>query len=92
MMLEAVKKGVKIAQNKRNKLHMLTALLKLRQVCTHPSMIEEFQCTGMPSAKFDILKEKIDELMNDNHKVVVFSQFTKMLDIIQEWLKQLLWI
>lgn len=84
--LDVAKKGVQVAKNKRNKLNMLTALLKLRQVCTHPGLVEEFKGLGIESAKFEMLKEKCVALLEEGHKVVVFSQFTSMLDIIQEWM------
>jgi SNF2 family DNA or RNA helicase len=86
--LDATKKGIKSASGKKEKLSILTAILKLRQMCTHPSLIKEFKDSGFESAKFELLKEKIQELVEENHKVVVFSQFTGMLDIAEKWLKQ----
>ncbi len=86
--LDVAKKGVSTTGNKRDRLNMLTALLKLRQVCTHPGIVEEFKGLGIESAKFNMLKEKSLELIDEGHKVVVFSQFTSMLDIIEEWLDQ----
>ncbi|RAP30271.1 hypothetical protein DID78_02720 [Candidatus Marinamargulisbacteria bacterium SCGC AG-343-D04] len=86
--LDAVKKGVQQSKKTNNKLHMLTALLKLRQVCTHPSLITDLKDMNIPSAKFDILTEKCSELYKENHKVVLFSQFTSMLDIIETWTKK----
>ena len=83
--LDATKKGIEASKNQRNKLPMLTALLKLRQVCTHPGMIEGIRDLGVPSAKFDVIKSKCLELMDEGHKVVLFSQFTSMLDIIETW-------
>ena len=84
--LDATKKGILKAKQSKNKLHMLTALLKLRQACTHPELIEECKGSGIGSAKFDLLKDKCSELIQENHKVVIFSQFTSMLDIIQDWI------
>ena len=86
--VDAAKKGFKAPGNKRNKLNMLTALLKLRQVCTHPNLIEEFKDLGVESAKFEMLKDKCSQLIDEGHKVVVFSQFTSMLDIIQKWVTE----
>ena len=83
--LDATKKGIQKSKQTKNKLHMLTALLKLRQVCTHPELIEECKGSNIESAKFNLLKEKCEELISENHKVVIFSQFTQMLDIIQKW-------
>ncbi len=86
--LAATKQGILQSKQQKNKLHMLTALLKLRQVCTHPELIEECKGSGVGSAKFDIIKEKCRALIDENHKVVLFSQFTSMLDIIQRWLME----
>ncbi|MBI59923.1 hypothetical protein CL657_01740 [bacterium] len=83
--LDVAKKGVTTTGNKRDRLNMLTALLKLRQVCTHPGIVEEFKGLGIESAKFNMLKEKTLELIDEGHKVVVFSQFTSMLDLIADW-------
>ncbi len=86
--LDATRKGISSASGKKNKLGILAALLKLRQVCIHPGLLKEVNSQAIPSAKFEIVKEKIIELMNENHKVVMFSQFTGMLDIIQKWVMQ----
>ena len=42
----------------------------------------------MPSSKFDLVKEKVTELISEGHKIVFFSQFTGMLNIFETWLKQ----
>ena len=84
--LDATKKGILSTTGKRNRLGILAALLKLRQVCIHPGLLREVNSHAIPSAKFELVKEKIIELMDEGHKVVMFSQFTKMLDIIQEWI------
>lgn len=86
--LDATKKGIQTSQGKKDRLHVLTSILKLRQVCTHPGLLKEFKDSNFESAKFELLKEKITELVEENHKVVVFSQFTGMLDIAQKWLEQ----
>ena len=86
--LDATKKGILSPSGKKNKLGILAALLKLRQVCIHPGLLKEMNSQSIPSAKFEIVKEKIIELMNENHKVVMFSQFTGMLDMIEKWVQQ----
>lgn len=87
--LEAVKRGIKNTQGKRERLHVLTSLLKLRQVCTHPGLIAELNTPDMESAKCDLAKEKIEELVDEGHKIVLFSQFTGVLDLLQDWAKKL---
>jgi len=86
--LDAAKKGIKAMDGKRDKLNILAALLKLRQVCIHPGLLKEFKDQDYPSSKMEILKEKLLEVTDEGHKVVVFSQFTGMLDFIQNWLEQ----
>ena len=62
----------------------LDALLKLRQVCCHPALMDE-EASGS-SAKFDHFKEMMRTLFQEGHRVLVFSQFTSMLALIEEWL------
>ncbi len=85
--LTATRKGIREG-GKQNKLNMLTALLKLRQVCIHPGLLKEFEGSNIPSSKFELVKEKLTELVAEKHKIVIFTQFTKMLDIMQKWLKK----
>ncbi|NQY74717.1 MAG: DEAD/DEAH box helicase [Candidatus Margulisbacteria bacterium] len=87
--LNAAKKGIKNSHGKTERLNILTALLKLRQVCLHPGLIQEFKGQALTSAKFELAKEKLLELMAENHKCVVFTQFTGMLDILEEWTEDL---
>jgi len=83
--LDAAKRGIRTSTGKISKLNVLTSLLKLRQVCSHPSLLEELAHLNADSAKYDIAIEKISELVDEGHKVVVFSQFTKMLDLFEKW-------
>jgi len=68
--------------------HLLTTLLKLRQICLHPGIITDLGRPDFPSAKFDLMTEKLSELTQEGHKAVVFSQFTKMLDVMEKWAKE----
>jgi len=83
--LDAAKKGIKNTKGKQERLNIFTALLKLRQVCIHPQLIKEVGATDIESTKFELAKEKINELIDEGHKIVMFSQFTEMLDIISKW-------
>lgn len=84
--LKTVKQGIRTQDGKSNYLNMLSALLKLRQVCIHPGLLSEFNQRNIESAKFDLGKEYIRDILAEGHKLVVFSQFAKMLDFIQDWL------
>ncbi len=68
--------------------HLLTTLLKLRQICLHPGIIESLGRPDFPSAKFDVMTDKLLEVTQEGHKAVVFSQFTKMLDVMEKWAKE----
>jgi len=66
----------------KSKLAVLQGIMKLKQVCSSPMLLPaEEQCTAY-SVKTEML---LDELANlGNHKVLVFSQFTKMLNLLAE--------
>lgn len=86
--LDAAKKGIKNVKGKQERLNIFTALLKLRQVCIHPQLLKEVGATDIESSKFELAKEKISELIDEGHKIVMFSQFTEMLDIMGDWTKK----
>ena len=63
---------------------MLEGLLYLRQICCHPAILKR-SCDE--SGKFEIFKINITELINNKKKVVVFSSFTSVLEIMELWIK-----
>jgi SNF2 family DNA or RNA helicase len=65
----------------------LGALLRLRQAACHPGLLDPDR-RDESSAKVDFLLEKLGELKDEGHKVLVFSQFTKLLDLLRPKLKQ----
>jgi SNF2 family DNA or RNA helicase len=66
----------------KNSLHVLQGLMKLRQICNSPALLSDEQFYGDESAKLTVLMEQIQSL-KDNHKVLVFSQFVGMLDLVK---------
>ncbi|WP_291319465.1 DEAD/DEAH box helicase [Desulfonatronospira sp.] len=77
-------KGISASQ-----MSILDALLKLRQICCHPRLLR----LNMPglnnniaSGKFEAFKDLTTNIIEDGHKVLVFSQFVQMLHIIRSWL------
>ncbi|HEU0120622.1 MAG TPA: SNF2-related protein [Bryobacteraceae bacterium] len=65
----------------KSKLHVLEALLRLRQVACHPQLVQE---SAKPvSAKFDILVDQLTEIAEEGHKALVFSQFTSLLGLLK---------
>ncbi len=69
---------------KKSYMHILAALTKLRQVCNHPNLIlKEENYKKYNSEKLNIFNNLVDEIISENRKVLVFSQFTSMLDILE---------
>jgi hypothetical protein len=64
----------------------LAALTRLRQVCISPEILGKETRSGAP--KMDYLKEQLRELRDEGHAVLVFSQFTRALDLLQAVLAQ----
>ncbi|MBQ3427110.1 MAG: DEAD/DEAH box helicase [Clostridia bacterium] len=73
-----------------NRMLILTMLLRLRQICCHPSL---FTGSGNAdnkgeSGKLDLLMELITSGTSSGHRILVFSQFRSMLDIIARVIEQ----
>ena len=71
----------------RSKIEVLEALLRLRQAACHPGLINP-DVSSEPSAKLEMLLPSIAEVVEEGHKVLVFSQFTSFLAIVRERLDQ----
>jgi SNF2 family DNA or RNA helicase len=69
----------------RNRIAVLAALTRLRQICCHPALAGGADTLG--SGKFDALWEILEPLLAENQKVLVFSQFVRCLDLIEAELK-----
>jgi SNF2 family DNA or RNA helicase len=69
----------------KSKIHVLEALLRLRQAACHPALLNE-NSEDESSAKLDVLTWHLEELLSEGHKVLVFSQFTSMLAIVKKHL------
>lgn len=75
-----------IAQRGLAKSHivMLEALLRMRQACCDPALLKLRDGVERPSAKLERLIEMVSELSSEGRKIIVFSQFTSMLDLIRK--------
>lgn len=71
----------------RSRIKILALLTRLRQICCHPAMFVENYNGG--SGKLDTLLEIIGDSIDSGHRLLVFSQFTRMHDIIGKALKEL---
>ena len=73
----------------RSQIMILDALLKLRQVCCDPRLVKLDRAKNVKrSAKLDMLLEMLEELLDEGRKVLLFSQFTSMLALIEPELEQ----
>jgi len=64
------------------KIQVLEALLRLRQAACHFGLIDKKKAQE-PSAKVDTLLAQLDQVLEEEHKVLVFSQFTSLLAIVR---------
>ena len=64
----------------KSRMYVLEGLTKLRQICCHPRLTEEKY--HHDSGKFEALKEFLENILAENHKVLIFSQFVRMLKIM----------
>ncbi|MFH5806599.1 SNF2-related protein [Alienimonas sp. DA493] len=71
----------------KTRMHVLEALLRLRQAACHPALLGE-DSAEIQSAKVEALIPKLLELIDEGHKALVFSQFTSFLGLVRERLEQ----
>ncbi|TDS07517.1 DEAD/DEAH box helicase [Sphingobacterium paludis] len=74
--------GVRDDEVSQINMHVLAGLTRLRQICNAPALLKEGYANSI-SAKMEVLMEQLSQLTGD-HKVLVFSQFVDMLDLIRE--------
>ncbi|MEX0332510.1 MAG: DEAD/DEAH box helicase [Puniceicoccaceae bacterium] len=83
-MMEMAQSGV---SENRLRFALLTELLRLRQVCADPGLVNpEFPLEA--SGKFLAFRELLEEAMDGGHRILVFSQFVKLLKRLRKWLQE----
>lgn len=65
-------------------IHVLATLTRLKQICCHPAIFAKEKAEMGDSSKYDMLVELLKTLIEGGHKTVIFSQYTKMLQIMRE--------
>lgn len=70
----------------KSRMQILAALTRLRQICCHPGMFLENYDGG--SGKLSLCVQILDDLKKSGHRVLIFSQFTSMLELLQEALTE----
>lgn len=73
----------------RVQIHVLATLTRLKQICCHPAIVAKDKPESGDSAKYEMLLELIQTLIEGRHKAVIFSQYTRMLNILREDLQKL---
>ncbi len=74
----------------RSQITVLDALLKLRQVCCDPRLVKlENPHSVVDSAKLEFLTEILPEMIEEGRRILIFSQFTSMLTLIEDEVKKL---
>ncbi|MEZ4826312.1 MAG: DEAD/DEAH box helicase [Bacteroidia bacterium] len=74
---------------KKNKLNILTGLQKLRQIAIHPQLVDKEQFDLESSGKYQEVKRMLEQVVHKKRsKVLIFSQFVKMLQILRADLDQ----
>ncbi|MCP4219060.1 MAG: DEAD/DEAH box helicase [bacterium] len=65
---------------------ILQGMLRLRQICLFPQLADKAHA-GIPSAKFDHFIAMLGNILEEGHKVLIFSQFTEVLGILKQYLQ-----
>jgi hypothetical protein len=73
----------------QQQFHLLTSLLRLRQICCHPKLVSPD--SAAPSAKSEALFEQLEPLIEEGNKVLVFSQFVELLGLLRPLLAERKW-
>lgn len=83
-MSEKVRKAIRERGLSKSHIVVLEALLRMRQACCDPALLNLGDGVKRPSAKLDRLMEMVEELLSEKRKIIVFSQFTSMLALIRK--------
>ena len=72
----------------KSRMEIFSILTRLWKICCHPSLIGLDDGKRYTSVKFELLDELVSEALSGGHRIVLFSQFTSMLGIIAEHLRE----
>ena len=89
-MSDEIKQAMRKSQGSANNFIIGNALLRLRQVCCHPALLKIDSITAThDSAKLNWLTTVLPNMVEEGNRILLFSSFTSMLDIIEIHLKTL---
>jgi SNF2 family DNA or RNA helicase len=72
----------------RVQIHVLATLTRLKQICCHPAIFAKEKPESGDSSKYEMLLDLLQTLVEGKHKTVIFSQYTRMLQIMREDFEQ----
>ena len=93
-MEQAVRQAIADKGLAKSQIAILDALLKLRQVCCDPRLVKTAAASkAKTSAKLEQLMDMLPEMLAEGRRILLFSQFTSMLTLIEDELRkrQLTW-
>jgi superfamily II DNA or RNA helicase len=87
-----VRQSIAIKGLEGSRMVFLEALLKLRQICCEPKLLKfegesKLEADAAGSAKLDYLADLLETLIEEGRRILIFSQFTSMLEIIERLLQ-----
>ncbi|MFW5816491.1 MAG: DEAD/DEAH box helicase, partial [Wenzhouxiangella sp.] len=87
-MRERVRSALKAQGAERGRMVILDALLRLRQACCDPRLLDWTEHTGSASApqsaKLELLMDLLPEMVIEGRRILLFSQFVRMLELIEQ--------
>lgn len=77
-------KKVEVDGLSKHRMEVLEAILRLRQICCHPLLVSALDDEASPpsSAKFEALLQDLETAIEEGRKVLIYSQFTSMLQLM----------
>lgn len=83
---QEIAEKIEVNGYEKSQIQILAALTRLRQICCHPGLFIEGYQDG--SSKLDQCMEVVQDAVNSGHKILLFSGYTSMFEIIEKELKQ----
>ena len=80
--LEALAELTREGRRRKNRIHILAEITKLRRACCHPGLVDP--ATTLSGAKLQAFLDLVDDLVRNKHKALVFSQFVGQLERVRE--------
>ncbi len=90
-MQKRIREAISLSGANKSQIVLLDALMKMRQVCCDPRLLKNMPFAGKipPSAKMDALRDMLPELLEEGRRILLFSQFTSMLSLIEDLVQEL---